>query len=126
MDSGALMLLRQTRHLGAATPERRVVNKLLDHIDATAEAVVEAMEHEGVVTWGDAGHRQRFLASLRGEPDTTDPIAKALRSLPEADRAAAESVRPFLEEAMRPIPLVECTCQVGGYTDYCPVHPDAL
>ena len=31
--------------------------------------VVEAMENEGVVTWGDDGHRARFLAALTPEDD---------------------------------------------------------
>jgi hypothetical protein len=44
--------LAELRASRAATPA--------DSLDALR--VIEAMENEGVVTWGDAGHRDRFLA----------------------------------------------------------------
>jgi hypothetical protein len=44
------------------------------------EALVVAMENEGVVTWGDEGHRARFLAAtpteerLDAEPSRLDEV----------------------------------------------------
>lgn len=52
----------------AASPAPTIVD--IAGIDAIRAAVVVEMENEGVVTWGDAGHRERFLAlAAESRPD---------------------------------------------------------
>jgi hypothetical protein len=57
--NGNWMLVRDCDAARVAAPS--------DGLDAERLALVIEMENEGVVTWGDEGHRARFLASTEGE-----------------------------------------------------------
>lgn len=51
---------------------------------------VEMLEREGVITWGDSGHRERFLdaeRAVRPQPESDDLAANLQRQLDRADEA---------------------------------------